>query len=86
MFKVPSGKCGKQFVGELTRLFNAFAMESDLESIALKAAMTLPSLMLQKPHAKSKTHDHISCLQCRLSLWESFEPTQGGKGAPKVAY
>ena len=29
--------------------------------------MTLPSLMLQKPHAKSKTHDHISCLQ---NLWE----------------
>ena len=32
--------------------------------------MTLPSLMLQKPHTKSKTHVHISCLQRRLSLWE----------------
>ena len=41
-----------------------------LEAIALKSAMTLPSLMLQKPHAKSKTHDHISCLRRRLSLWE----------------
>ena len=51
-------------------LFNSFATESDLEAIALKAAMTLPSLMLQKPHAKSKTHDHISSLQRRLSLWE----------------
>ena len=70
LFKAPSGKCGKQFVAELTRLFNTFAMESDLESIALKAAMTLPSLMLQKPHVKSKTHDHIFCLQRRLSLWE----------------
>ena len=69
-FKVPSGACGKQFVAELTRLFNAFASESDLEAIALKSAMTLPSLMLQKPHAKSKTHDHISCLRRRLSLWE----------------
>ena len=53
------------------RLFNSFATESDLEAIALKTAMTLPSLMLQKPqNAKSKTHDHISCLQRRLSLWE----------------
>ena len=69
-FKVPSGAWGKQFVTELTRLFNSFATESDLEAIALKAAITLPSLMLQKPHAKSKTHDHISCLQRRLSLWE----------------
>lgn len=62
LFKIPSGACGKQFVVELTRLFNAFALESDSESIALKAAMTLPSLMLQKPHAKSKTKEHISCL------------------------
>lgn len=70
LFKVPSGACGKQFVAELTQFFNAFALESDLEAIALKSAMTLPSLMLQKPHAKSKTHDHISCLQRRLTLWE----------------
>ena len=70
LFKVPSGACGKQFVAELARLFDAFAAESDIEAIALKAAMTLPSLMLQKPHAKSKIHDHISCLQCRLILWD----------------
>ena len=70
LFKVPSGACGKQFVAELARLFDAFAAESDIEAIALKAAMTLPSLMLQKPHAKSKIHDHISCLQHRLMLWD----------------
>ena len=70
LFKVPSGACGKQFVVELTRFFNAFASEADLEAIALKSAMTLPSLLLQKPHAKSKAHDHVSCLQRRLSLWE----------------
>ena len=68
--KIPSGACGKQFVVELTHLFNAFAVESNLEAIALKAAMTLPSLMLQKPYAKSKTCDHISCLQRRLRFWE----------------
>lgn len=27
--------------------------------------------MLQKPHARSKTKEHISCLQRRLSLWEN---------------
>ena len=71
LFKVPSGACGKRFVTELTIVFfSAFAVESDLESIALKAATTIPQLMLQKPHAKSKTHDHTSCLQRRLVLWE----------------
>ena len=62
---------------EHTRFFNAFALESDMEGIALKVAMTLPSLMLQKPHAKSKTRDHISCLQTRLNLsLASFQPSK----------
>ena len=68
--KVPSGASGKCFVGELARLFGAFATESAFEAFALKAVMTLPALVLQKPHAKSKTQDHISCLQRRLALWE----------------
>ena len=33
--KVPSGAWGKQFVSELTCLFNGFATESDFEVIAL---------------------------------------------------
>ena len=73
LFKVPSGSCGKQFVAELARLFEAFTTESALEPVALSAAMTLPALMLQKPHAKSKMHDHITCLRRRLSLWEKGE-------------
>lgn len=50
---------------------STFALETDQEAIALKAAMMLPSLMLQKPHARSKTKEHISYLQRRLSLWEN---------------
>ena len=45
LFKIPSGACGKQLVTELTCLFNAFVLDSEMESIALKAAMTLPALM-----------------------------------------
>ena len=71
LFKVPSGASGKRFVAELARLFEAFAMESALEAFAIKAAMTMPALILQKPHAKSKTRDHITCLHRRLALWES---------------
>ena len=62
LFKVPSGSIGKQFVAEIARLFEAFATESALEPVALKAAMTLPALLLQKPHAKSKVQEHIACL------------------------
>ena len=69
-FKVPSGASGKHFVAELARLFEAFAAGSAFEAFAMKAAMTLPTLMLQKPHTKSKACDHISCPKPRLTLWE----------------
>ena len=49
LFMIPSGAQGKRFVGELARLFNAFASESALEVFAIKAAMTMPALLLQKP-------------------------------------
>ena len=41
-FKVPQGSAGKLFVKELSRLFNAFARESALEPVALKATIVLP--------------------------------------------
>ena len=40
-----------------------------MEIIALKAAMTLPILLLQKPHRTSKVKEHNKCIECRLSLW-----------------
>lgn len=69
IFKIPSGKAGKMFVRELTRLLNAYAESSSLEGIALKAAMSLPILVLQKPHQKSKSKDHIKCIEKRMENW-----------------
>ena len=54
LFKVPFGNLGRNFVSELARLFREYANNSALESVALKAAMTMPSLLLQRPHKKSK--------------------------------
>ena len=54
---------------ELTRLFTAYAEGSSLESAALTAAFLLPMLVLQKPHARSKSKDHTVHLQRRMSLW-----------------
>ena len=51
IFQVPSGSTGKAFVAELAQLFQAYADNSSLlESIALKATTTMPTLLLQKPH------------------------------------
>ena len=54
---------------ELARLWKAYATASPLELIALKAAAVMCVLLLQKPHVKSKAHDHKLCLERRLGLW-----------------
>ena len=68
-FMVPSGKAGKQFVRELTALFNAYAQGSALESVALTSVMVACARLLQKPHLTSKCRDHVTALERRLSAW-----------------
>ncbi len=63
LFHAPSGKAGISFVNTLASLFRAYGECSTLESIALRAAMVLAILLLQKPHARSKTKDDVACLQ-----------------------
>ena len=70
LFKIPYGTAGKSFTLELARTYKAFAESSALESIALKAATIMPILLLQKPSKRSKTKDHIRCLQRRLISWK----------------
>ena len=72
LFKVPLGNVGKTFVAELSRLYNAFASGSALESIALMAAIVLPILvLLQSPHCRSRVKELIACFKRRLKLWRA---------------
>ena len=70
-FTIPLGKAGKEFVRELSRLFLAFATESSMELIALRAATVLPILLLQKPNRTSKSKEHITFLDRRLRVWKN---------------
>ena len=70
LFMVPSGKVGETFVGEMARMFKMYGESTTLEPISLMAAMTMPALLLQKPHQRSKSKDHIKCLENRLQLWK----------------
>ena len=54
----------------MAHLFNAYGEASAMEGIALKAAMILPALILQKPFRTSKTKDHIKCMERRMKLWQ----------------
>lgn len=71
LFKAPTGKNGNDFVGELARLIYAFQQDNPLERIALKAAMVLPVLLLQKPITKSRCRDHSKSLGERLAKWHA---------------
>ena len=53
---------------ELARLFHAYAAATALESVTLKAAMTLCALVLQKP---SQTSDHVACIERRMASWSA---------------
>ena len=75
IFKVPSGRAGKDFVMELVSWLRHFNNNTDMNSIALKAFMVLPTLILQKPSPTSKAKDHSAAIERRLKLWKQGELT-----------
>ena len=70
LFLTPSGRAGKRYTTELARMFSAYAEGTAPEPRALKAAMVMPILLLQKPHASSKAREHANCLHRRLQAWQ----------------
>ena len=48
---------------------SAYVSASALESVALKATVVLPLLLLQKPSKSSKNKDHMACIERRMPLW-----------------
>ena len=71
LFLLPSGKAGKQYIDETTKLINEWLQESPLKDIALKSIMIMPNLLLQKSSQKSKAKDHLKAFQRRLESWIS---------------
>jgi len=70
VFSVPVDKTGTQFVQELARLFQSFTDCSTLEGFALKAAMLMPILLLQKIHFKSRSKEDARVLEGHLKCWK----------------
>ena len=70
IFLVPFGKAGKSFVLELARLYQAFAGDSALHSIALMACSVMQPLPLQNPCKQSKAKGNSHHLSRRLNLWK----------------
>ena len=71
IFRLPRGKCGSDFIKELTRLINLFVDKTQWERLALSIVHIFIPLMLQKPGAKSKPREHTKYLISRLDRWKS---------------
>ena len=69
---VPSSRAGKSFIEVLTFWIKQFNADSDLNSVALKVFMVLPTLILQKPSATSKSKEHSAAIERRLVLWKQL--------------
>ena len=46
LFMLPSGKTSKEYIDECTRLILEWVHDSQLQGIAIKALMIMPSLLL----------------------------------------
>lgn len=69
MFEVPRGRAGKEFIEELTRLFNLFIYKTKWRPVALKLVHVFLPIMLQRPAPKSKPQHNSKYLRERLKLW-----------------
>ena len=71
LFLLPTGKAGKSFIDETTRLMNGWSEDSPLRQIAFKAIMVMPNLLLQKPSKNSQSKEDNVALQRRMLLWNN---------------
>ena len=62
------GAAGKRFIEETIKLVNSWTYKSDLKTIALKALMIMPGLLIQKDSLNSKSKENSFTLKRRLSL------------------
>ena len=67
-FLVPYGKVGRGFIDKMSEHINDWNNGSKMQPIALKAAIVLLAVGLEKPYQKSKGKDHQECLAKRL-VW-----------------
>ena len=70
---VPYKKAGRDFIDQLTKHITDWNNGTTTQHIALKAAIVLLALALQKPGQKSKAKEHQQCLGKRLEQWKNSE-------------
>ena len=60
-----------EFVKEYTCILRAYKNRTPLERVAMQATIVMPSLLLQKPHARAGSKEFSQHLTWRLSQWKA---------------
>ena len=68
LFEIPTCNASKDLIKEITHLMNEYTSGTHIEEIALTTIATLPHLLCQGTHKKSKTTDDIKALKRRLEI------------------
>ena len=76
LFLLPTGAAGKGFIEEMIRLVNGLTYKPNLETIALKALMIMPGLLLQRTSLNSKSKENSETLKRRLLFWKNGQLDQ----------
>ena len=70
LFLLPSKSAGKRFIEEMTRLINSWTFRLEQDTIATKALIVSPTLLLKKYRFTSKSKDNLETLKRRLIQWK----------------
>ena len=73
VFNVPSGRLGKEYVSEMTRLIEIWCNKHENSSYALYGLMLMPKLILQKPSKNVKTKVIKEVVERRMKKWKECE-------------
>ena len=60
----------ENYIYEYTRLIRKLINNNQLQQVAIKLMLIMPSLLFQRSSQTSKSKDHIECLNKRLQLWK----------------
>ena len=79
LFMLPTGRAGKDYIDEITRLLNVWIQDARIQAI-----MVMSSLILQKPSRNSKAKDHSEAIRRKMILWQSGDLLQLFKEAETI--
>ena len=70
---LPTGRAGKDYIDEITRLLNAWRQNSAMKHIVFKVILVMRSLILQSHNPKAKDHSEARLLY-KLFCLQPFFP------------